>query len=206
MSERPRGAEEVRAALVGAACEMLGEKAPHLISGRELARRAGVNYGLVHHYFGGKGAVLREGLAELARSFAAGDPGGGWTPTEPFSIGHRQDYLRALAFASLAGDIEDVATVHPVVEATLADVAGRRGCGDDPDRATRVDVAVGTLFQLGWCLFEHVVVPGLDLDDDGHREMQRRMRLVLRAILLDLDAGAAARGVRADLSDPVVSG
>jgi len=56
VSGRPRGADEVRAA-----GELLGSKAPHDISGREIAERAGVNYGLIHHYFGGKDALVRSG-------------------------------------------------------------------------------------------------------------------------------------------------
>ena len=130
----PRGPDEVRTALVDAASALLGEKPPQRITGRELAERAGVNYGLVHHYFGGKGALLSEGLAHLAASYALGERADGkpgdWRPSQPFSIRNRPDYLRAIAFASIAGEMDEVSTIHPVVEASLAEVADRRGCGE----------------------------------------------------------------------------
>lgn len=196
----PRGSDQVRAALIEAASALLGEKPPQRITGRELAERAGVNYGLVHHYFGGKGALLSEGLARLAASYSAGEradgTSGDWTSSQPFSIRNRPDYLQAVAFASIAGEMGEVSTIHPVVEASLADVADRRGDGHEPTDGTRVDVAVATMFQLGWCLFADTVTSGMDLDANQRDEVEARLRLVLRAILLGLDVGEAARGIR----------
>ncbi len=50
---------------------MLPDRAPSTVTGRELAEAAGVNYGLVHHYFGGKDAVFREAILELRAEFLA---------------------------------------------------------------------------------------------------------------------------------------
>ena len=200
MSGRPRGADEVRAALVRAAGELLGSKAPHDISGREIAERAGVNYGLIHHYFGGKDALVRSGLSALAESYAAGPGDRSWSSDEPFSIRHRPDYLRAVAFASLAGEIDDVMTVNPVVEAVLDRVSAERRAGnaaDEVDEAVRIDVAVGTLFNLGWSLFESAVEPWLGLDADQREEMERRLRQVLRANLHDQEVAPPLRGLPA---------
>ena len=74
-----------RQALLDAALRLVAERPPSSISGRELAVEAGVNYGLIHHYFGSKQALLQEGLASLAGSFAAGDPDGRWSSTEPIA-------------------------------------------------------------------------------------------------------------------------
>ncbi|SVC60840.1 uncharacterized protein METZ01_LOCUS313694, partial [marine metagenome] len=59
-----------------------------------------------------------------------------------------------------------------------------------------VDVAVATMFQLGWCLFAEMVTGGLELDSIEREEVEARLRLVLRAVLLGLDVGEAARGIR----------
>ena len=185
----------MRVALTDAAARLLGQRSPGRISGRDLAREAGVNYGLIHHYFGSKQALLQEGLASLAGSFAAGDPDGRWSSTEQFSVRHRPDYLHALAFASWAGQRGEVATIHPVAEASLADVARRRG-GGEPDRGVRADVGLGIVFQLGYCLFEDLIVESLELEGDERTAVEERLRLVLRAILFNLDAGRAARGIR----------
>jgi AcrR family transcriptional regulator len=63
-----------RDALVGAARELLPVRAPSSVTGRELAERAGVNYGLIHHYFGTKEAVFRDALLELRQEFLSTHP------------------------------------------------------------------------------------------------------------------------------------
>ncbi len=67
-SPRARG-RGARDSLVEAAQRLLPEQAPSAITGRDLAAEACVNYGLVHHYFGGKDAVLEAGLAALRDDF-----------------------------------------------------------------------------------------------------------------------------------------
>ncbi|MDE0929017.1 MAG: TetR/AcrR family transcriptional regulator, partial [Acidimicrobiales bacterium] len=195
MSNKPRGAEQVKTALVGAAVELLGQRPPNLISGRDLADLAKVNYGLIHRYFGSKEVLLQTGLAELAASFAKGAPDGSWSSVEPFSIRHRQDYLRALAFSSLSGEIEELSTVNPVVEKSLEKINNLRGSTAEPSDEIRTSVAVGTLFQLGWSLFEQRVLPGFSFNKEESEEFDRRLRLTLRAIMLDGDIAQATKGV-----------
>jgi AcrR family transcriptional regulator len=60
-----------RRALLDAAKSLLPTRAPSTVTGRELAAEAGVNYGLVHHYFGGKDAAFREAMLELRNEFLA---------------------------------------------------------------------------------------------------------------------------------------
>ncbi len=48
---------------------LLAERAPSGITGRELAEEADVNYGLIHHHFGGKDGVLQAGLSALRDDF-----------------------------------------------------------------------------------------------------------------------------------------
>lgn len=66
-TSRRRGS--ARTALIAAAMRLLAERAPSAITGRELADEANVNYGLVHHHFGGKDGVLQAGLCELRDDF-----------------------------------------------------------------------------------------------------------------------------------------
>jgi AcrR family transcriptional regulator len=68
---RRRDADGARAALVEAAAQLLTERAPNSISGRDISTLAGVNYGLLHHYFGGRDAALSAGIAWLRASFTA---------------------------------------------------------------------------------------------------------------------------------------
>ena len=57
-NEPIRGPEAVRKSLIEAAVQLMAMRSPRQISGRELAKHAGVNYGLIHHYFGSKDAVF----------------------------------------------------------------------------------------------------------------------------------------------------
>ena len=54
--------------LIAATAELLGEVGPRSLSVRAIAERAGVNHGLVHHYFGGKDALLQAAMERLVHS------------------------------------------------------------------------------------------------------------------------------------------
>ncbi|MGH1488466.1 MAG: TetR/AcrR family transcriptional regulator [Acidimicrobiales bacterium] len=63
--EPKRGREQ----LLLAAEELLATRLETSVTGRELATKAGVNYGLVTHYFGSKNAAFDEALTSLHRKF-----------------------------------------------------------------------------------------------------------------------------------------
>ena len=67
----PHGPEQVRAALLDAAAELFAEKGPGAVSVRQIAAAAGVNHGLVHHYFGSKQELLREVVRTRAAAVMA---------------------------------------------------------------------------------------------------------------------------------------
>ena len=64
----PRGPDAVRAALLEAAVAVYA--AGERFSAREIARRAGVNHGQVHHLFGGRQGLKRAMLEHLAAAQA----------------------------------------------------------------------------------------------------------------------------------------
>ena len=51
--------------LIAAAADLLGEVGPRAMSVRMVAERAGVNHGLVHHYFGSKEGLTRAAMLQL---------------------------------------------------------------------------------------------------------------------------------------------
>jgi AcrR family transcriptional regulator len=66
-----RGRAASERALVDAASTLFEELGPNAVSVRAIAERAGVNHGLVHHYFGSKAGLVQavlEGLAEASAS------------------------------------------------------------------------------------------------------------------------------------------
>ena len=56
--------------LLAAAGDLLVDVGPHGATVREIARRAGVNHGLVHHYFGSKEQLLRAAYLTKLRNDA----------------------------------------------------------------------------------------------------------------------------------------
>ena len=64
-----RGRDKVKTALIEAACEMLAESGPNAMSVRNVATRAGVNHGQVHHYFGGKEDIHVTLLNQLMKAW-----------------------------------------------------------------------------------------------------------------------------------------
>lgn len=66
----PRGGPAVQEALITAAAELFARRGPKAVSVREVAAAAGVNHGLVHHYFGGKDELVEAVLDHLAQRAA----------------------------------------------------------------------------------------------------------------------------------------
>ncbi len=89
-----------RERLLSAAQELLATRLETSVTGRELAETAGVNYGLVNHYFGSKDAAFDEALTSLHRRFLTDilDVGAPELPGGAFSVfaAHRA-FLRAWA-------------------------------------------------------------------------------------------------------------
>jgi AcrR family transcriptional regulator len=144
-----RRADRSRRALVEAAARLLPEQTPSTISGRELAAEAGVNYGLIHHHFGGKEAVLRAGMIALRDDFIDTHDD---VESIRLLVENPHPYLRALARSHI--DYPDtVASVgeFPLGEA-LVDVVSRRLANADESEA-RARVIAMVSIQLCYGVF-----------------------------------------------------
>jgi len=166
----PRGEAAVREALVDAATELFAARGPSNVSIREVAEAAGVNHGLVHHYFASKDGLLTVVLdrlaARVADEIATDDdlarvyaPGGA-----------AERHGRILAAVLLeARDPADVKSDFPVVSA-LVERLRARGVDelDARERAAQV-----TAFVVGWQFFESYLsaAAGLDLTDDSRARL-----------------------------------
>ena len=94
--------------LINAAAEMLGEVGPRAMSVRGIAERAGVNHGLVHHYFGGKDGLLQAAMTRLVEDHAvfARERSQGSPIPAPLSLKDDQRYLRAVVRSVLDDEME----------------------------------------------------------------------------------------------------
>lgn len=149
-SASPRGPAEVRAALIEAAAELLSSKGDASV--RAIAERAGVNHGLVHHYFGGKAALRTAALEHLSGKLAERIA---HVPDEPLALASAaldaitsdDRFLRVLARAFLDGDAELDQSTFPVVRRFVDSL---RSAGvESPERV----VADHLARALGWQVF-----------------------------------------------------
>lgn len=183
-STRRRSREWVENELISAAADLLGEVGPRALSVRTIAERAGVNHGLVHHYFGGKAELLRAAMVRLVeehRDFAQEQSGGRALPA-PLALTGDPRYLRAVVRAVLDGEHElaatELATGASIPRAALEFLAARRGLSE-ADVETKALVAAGMAFEMGWAALEPFIMAVVDVDDgdlDVVRELVRSRR------------------------------
>lgn len=170
-STRRRSRERVEDALIAAAAELLGEVGPRAVSVRTIAERAGVNHGLVHHYFGGKAELLRAAMARLVeehRDFATEKSGGRAVPA-PLALAEDQRYLRAVVRAVLDGDDElatmELSTGYSIPRAALEHLATKRRMLE-PDIETKAQVAMEMALEMGWAALEPFILAVVDVRGD----------------------------------------
>ncbi|MBB3044184.1 TetR/AcrR family transcriptional regulator [Nocardioides soli] len=163
----PSGAAKptARERILDAAAELMKHKAPSQITGRELASTAGVNYGLVHHYFGGKNGACQEAFTALAQRYvdsAQESHAQDWI----LSMGDLPEYAdlwRILAHAAMDGEsLEMLGWDYPLLRARLAARTSERGAD-----AGETSEAIATAFSLalGWIVFQPFIKEALGLGD-----------------------------------------
>ena len=151
------GRDAVRQKLVRAACQMLEDRGPASISGRGLADRAGVNYGLVYQYFGSVNDVLTCAYDQVRRDFYEVERQG-QSPPDFFSVGTHPGYVRAITNMFLDDGLVS-ASYFPVLQTLIA--RHERNHGAMPDRLRFIHAAsVST--QLAWALMRPLLDDGLD--------------------------------------------
>jgi len=162
------GENTARERLVLAAVDVMQEKTPAQIRGREIAERAQVNYGLIHHYFGSKNALLRAGLERLVSDFVADRPGTPYEVASPIPVSTASAHGRLWnVLANVAGDpdaLDALGWDYPVLRRVLAQAQARF----DPDDAMAIkgSIAAAATLTLGWMTYQNFVRQALELSDD----------------------------------------
>ena len=182
--------------LIAAAADLLGEVGPRATSVRMIAERAGVNHGLVHHYFGGKDALLRAAMERLVTEHAhyAREQSAGRPIPAPLALGGDQRYLRAVVRAVLDGEMElariELDTGVSVPRGALDHARQRvreRSGGHDHDRddamgsetELKATVAIAMALEMGWAALEPFLFAVAEVGSDEAdevRELAKRAR------------------------------
>jgi TetR/AcrR family transcriptional regulator, repressor for neighboring sulfatase len=174
-SSRNRSDAEER--LVAAAADLLGEIGPRSLSVRTIADRAGVNHGLVHHYFGGKDGLLKAAMVRLveehavhAKALSDGSP----IPA-PLALGSDPRYLRAVVRAVLDGEMAlantELTEGVSVPRGALEHVVAMRRM-NEADVNTKATVAIGMALEMGWAALEPFLFSITGVTPDEEEEVR----------------------------------
>ena len=145
--------------LIVAARDLLAEVGPRATSVRSVAARAGVNHGLVHHYFGSKEALLREGMKRLVHEHAvrATERAGKGPAPAPLGLLDDTRYLHAVLRCILDGEMELARTELDegvsIPRAVLETVTEARGT-TVPDVELKAVIGLGMAIEMGWAAVE----------------------------------------------------
>jgi AcrR family transcriptional regulator len=186
---KPAGRDAVMDALVDATAALILERGVS-VSVRDIARRAGVNHGLVHTYFGSKEALLSAAFGHLVDRAAAELDEDGFPPAD-LAFRRGGEVARALARTML--DVTgDPYPSHPILPSWRAALA--TGRPDATDAELDEAVIVATTLGLGWALFAEHLCGILDVDEDERAAIERRVLTLISDIggLPSIDASASS--------------
>jgi AcrR family transcriptional regulator len=189
---KPKGREEVVAALLDAARTLIAERGPD-VALRDIAERANVNFGLIYQYVGTKEQLLQAVYLRAGRDAA-----------ERLSeVAHLDEALamlmtfgdgttaRLVAWATLGGTqshelFRDSPALDVLAHLTVRDAAasGRAVTLED----ARVLAALAMAVALGWRLFGGVALTAAGLDGADTARYDER----IRAHLAQLGAAAVS--------------
>lgn len=150
-----RGPEAVRRSLVDAAKALSAVRSPRQVSGRELAQHAGVNYGLIHYYFGTKDNVFAEAVTEATETMAQR-----WDETGILPVNTSDEAASYRTFAKLQVD-ESRLPITDLIARIVAGEAQASGRSQTDDELL-AEVAIATALQFGWGAFEEEIVAALE--------------------------------------------
>jgi TetR/AcrR family transcriptional regulator, repressor for neighboring sulfatase len=195
---RPFGKDDVVAAVIHAAGELFARRGFDGVSLRAIAKKAGVNHGLIHRHFGSKESLHRQTLQNMADAMLADVRGTGAIDElarRAFeSLEKHESFWRMLARAILDGrSTGDLHREFPIARymtdrvAAAMDNGSLRG-GMDP----RLVVASMFSFSLGFILFEPFIRAAAGLE--GKRPNRVRDDILAVAMSLLTGAGTHAPG------------
>lgn len=178
-STPPRGIDAVKNSLVQAAMDLLQSHPANQISARAIARRADVNYGLIHHYFGNKNQIFHQVFLELFNRITAAAKASGhedwWR--QPEIVSTQPEMWRMVA--NLVADVDLVESMgweFPLMRSIASGMASENPEWDPTEVRARAATLGAAL--LGWSLLVPMFQRGLELDADELLRVRDRVLVI----------------------------
>lgn len=175
-STRSRVDSEER--LIIAAGELLSEVGPRALSVRGVAERAGVNHGLVHHYFGGKDGLLQAAMTRLVEEHAvfAREQSHGSPMPAPLALREDQRYLRAVVRSVLDDEMDlaqtELTTGVSVPRTALEHAVSKKNL-QKADIETKALFSIGMAMEMGWAALEPFIFATMEVEGEKEQEAVR---------------------------------
>lgn len=178
--ERPtRNRADSEERLIVAAAQLLGEIGPRSVSVRMIAERAGVNHGLVHHYFGGKDALLRAAMTRLVQEhaeYAAERSHGNPVPAAQALV-NDPAYLRAIVRSVLDDEMAlariEIEEGVSVPRNALMHLAAQANMAE-PSVELKARLGLGMAMEMGWAALEPFIFAVVDARTSEQQEAVRK--------------------------------
>ena len=194
---RRRDRERTITEILDAAEKLLNEKGPDGFGLAELGREAGVSFGLIHHYFGGKEGLLKAVLGRTLREMGREvrrlqEDGSFWRRDAPAvqlvfdTFARHQGFARLLAWGLLTGliEAEDVAREFRKDREALETML--EAFRDDAPESTRDEVAVITTLLISSVLGFNLLRPLLVGTVEWNDRFDERLRAQLVSAMVEL--------------------
>jgi len=193
-SGQPRDRAATVAAIIAAATDLVARKGPDGFGLAELGDRAGVSFGLIHRYFGGKDGLLKETLHQpFARQLArvlelhtGSEAARGAAPVVEllFTAQERNpDYVRLIAWGILTGLLTDdvFATHRPTVARLLDGYRHELEASGTTGVDARAVAALLLTATLGFQLFRPLLDALFEADASFDAAYQRHLAAALES-------------------------
>lgn len=175
--KRKGSSQKTMQALIEAAIRLLDRRGGGDVSVREIAAEAGVNHGLVHHYFGSKEGLLREAIVRASALVSREHPPGvsvSWS----FDFFRKNPALaRVLARVCLDGPLDLLALAAPPRKIREERVAAVRRALERAGLAGAIEPrilnALAVVAVIGWFVLAPLLERGFDLPPDADDEVAR---------------------------------
>jgi AcrR family transcriptional regulator len=198
------GPDDAKGAILRAAAELMAEHSPSDVSLREIAARAGVNYGLIHRHYGTKDRLLVEifqeftdyGAEQIRASESIHD-----AIQRTFTL-DSGGFARILSWVALDGVAAEKTFADTSGMAVFQDlIAQEWGNGTGPQRRAEFDPRVVSSFVMLMISVWDFYAPYMqqvdawgDRDlDDAHAEVLELMQTLVSAAAPRAEEPAAAR-------------
>jgi AcrR family transcriptional regulator len=190
----PRDRAATVAAIIATATDLVARKGPDGFGLAELGDRAGVSFGLIHRYFGGKSGLLKETLrqpfarqlARVLELYTSGEAARGPAPVVRLLFAAQErnpDYVRLIAWGVLTELLTDdvFATHRPTVARLLANYRRDLRASGSPDVDARAVAALLLTATLGFQLFRPLLHSLFEADANFDIAYQEHLKMALES-------------------------